>query len=331
MPMDRESRLWLYAGGIVATGAAIIGGVVWWRGRRSDGPQARDTTTTTIGKSPKGTPLADIDATTLPPKDAAAEPDDEGELDMESRQATVWTAWASKQPIQARALDLPTGGTWVVEVLALAPDIDGGVRFPLKFGDDEFRYPAGPPESAPVLEAVLGKLTEVAQAVAPAAGAAAQAIGVPPGAIEAAVAAASKLIDAIPEQFARGRVSIWSRWREGEYGDEAERARVRAEVATWRDVNWTVAIRRGFLCQYWRFEAVPKDKGRTEFALVADEYPPHTGPGKSIVRRQPCTSSPPPTVWTDGVTTGWARLFVRLEPSPGGASERRYSIVAKRK
>ncbi len=327
--MDKGARAWL-VGGIVAATAAATGGAWWWWSWRQR-PHARDTTTTRPSDHdpPKGRPLEDGDASTLPPKDAAAEPDIEP--DDESLQATVWTSWAVKAPIEARAMDFPTGGPWVVEVLAMAPDVDGGVRFPAKLGHDEFGYAAGPDGSAPVLEAVLGKVTDAARAVAPAAGAAAQAYGVPPGVVEAAIAAASKLIEAIPDALERSRVSIWNRWREGQYGNAAERARVREEVERWRDVNWSIAIRKGWLCQYWRFEATPKDTGQTEFALVADEFPPHTGGGKSLIRQKPCASSAPPLVWAEGVTDGWARLFVRLEPNPGGASERRYSIVANRK
>lgn len=283
---------------------------------RSGRPAPRCTTTTRPGPTKKGVPLH-----TLPQP-----PEDPPELDDSERQAAIYTAWQSKEAIEARLFDLPTGLKWEIEVMVFAPAVRGGVQWP---GVGTFGYAAGPPESGGPLDSALTAITDVAVTAAPAAGAAVQAYGVPPGVVEAAVAVIKKVLTAIPEKIARGRVKTWLEWREGQYGKSEERKRMQEEVASWRDINWRISARMGFLCEYWRFEAVPSDDSRTEFALVSTEDPPQDMLGGRKLPRKDCSRSAPPSVWSDSVTDGWARVSVRLEPTELGVSERRYSIVAR--
>ncbi len=280
-------------------------------------PGPRRTTRTTAAK-PQTAPVKHRDPSDAPP------PDD---TPPDPMQSSIWTSWAVTAPIEARVMDLPIGPEWSIEVIALAPDIEGGIRFP---GESEtYGYAAGPDGSAPAIEALLSTLTDAAEDAAPAAGAAAMSVGIPPGVVESAVGIATALIDKIPDAIGRARVRAWSRWREGSYGDAAERARVRSEVATWRDADWRKAIRKAWVCQYWRFAGSPTDAGEQEWALVADTYPEHTGGGKSLARLKPCANAAPPRVWSEGIGGGYARVFVRLEPSTLGVSERRYVVLAR--
>jgi hypothetical protein len=264
-----------------------------------------------------------VPLSSLPPRPPIDEP---VEFDESERQVAIYTAWENKQAFEARLFDIPTGPAWEVEVMIFAPAVRGGVKW---LGVGTFGYSAGPPESGGALDAALTAITNVAVSVAPAVGAAAQAYGVPPGVVEAAIAAITKVLTSIPEKAARGRVKTWLEWREGKYGKDEERQRMQEEVAAWRDVSWRVSARIGYLCEYWRFQAVPSDDGRTEFALVSTEDPPQAMLGGKRLPRRDCSQSGPPSVWSEPVTDGWARLYAQLEPTELGVSERRISVVAR--
>jgi hypothetical protein len=309
--------------GLGGTAVLVTGGVVGYHVLRSptaapvlEGvglggrPQPRPTTTTRPGATRPGRPLGEV-LDELPDREPL-------------RQAAhLFTAWAVKEPLGGRMFDVPTGHRWRVDMLVLAPKFADYIRFPLKTGQKEYYWPAGPPDSAPLLEAVLDRVTSVTKAAAPAAGAALSAYGVPPGVVEAAVSAAQGLLSSIADKTARDRVQQWLEWREGRRGNDQARAAVLEFVSRWRDQNPFVATEVASLCEGWRFEGTPSDRDRVTFPLVEVGLPSYDLP------RLPCSSSALPDVWSEPLGNGWARIFAEFKPSKLGVSERRLQVIAR--
>jgi hypothetical protein len=273
-------------------------------------PQPRPNTTTRPGATRPGKPLGEV-------------LDEQPGRDPLRRAGHLFTAWAVKEPLGGRMFDVPTGQRWRVDLLVLAPKFADHIRFPGKLGQKDYYWQAGPPDSAPVLEAVLDRVTNVTRAAAPAAGAALSAYGVPPGVVEAAVAVANQVLSSIPDKVGRDRVQQWLDWREGQRGDESARAAVREFVQRWRDQNPFVATEVASLCEGWRFEGLPSDRERVTFPLVEEGLPSYDLP------RLACSSSALPDVWSEPLGNGWARIFVEFKPTKLGVSERRLQVIAR--
>jgi hypothetical protein len=241
--------------------ALLLGGVAWV-GRRglsvesdsSHGPKRTTTTRPHWGEPPKGKPLP--------------QPKDFGGLQ--------WNLFA-QGPRSEREIylgDVPPG-TVRADLYVLSPGIEGFIHFANKRGKDNYGWDDPPPGGSPIIQASVDALNAAVNVVAPVADAALASYGVPPGVVSAIARAVGRLLDVIPDAVERWRVEQWTKWREGDGGEPAERARIKAEVARWRDRSGLVAKKSATLRAryHWRGSG-------PELPLVPL---PESGKGKPIV------------------------------------------------
>jgi len=157
-----------------------------------------------------------------------------------------------------------SSGKYRVELYVLSPNIDGGVKFPSKFGKKFFGWNDPPPDGAPVIEAGV-KVSNTALALAgPVIEAGAQSLGVPPGVASSITEAVKKIFEAIPKGLKKSRVLVWSRWREGKYGSSSDRETVIEQVRVWRDLNPRVSMKRSHQLLYYSWEGLTGEIPETE-------------------------------------------------------------------
>jgi hypothetical protein len=213
-------------------------------------------------------------------------------------------------------------GRYEVNIYALAPNIDGYVRFPTKPGKKNYGYNDAPPGGAGVAGATVGVVNGLLKIAAPAADAAAGAYGIPPGVITAAVNVVTKVLGLIPDAIERSRVKTWSKFRMGLYGDSAERSFMRTQVARWLDPNVLWAMGKSSLLRQYHYEGA-------EGELRLMDAPP-AAHGKQVQEKGGFQLANPPTVaLLPKAGTDHRRLEVVLPPTtvvPGG--ERRIAIIA---
>lgn len=167
----------------------------------------------------------------------------------------VWSRFATGSAAEqtVHVGDVPFGA-WRVELYAVSPRIDGGVRFPTKVGKKDYGWNDPPPDGSRVIEAGVKALNTALDLAGPVIEGGAQALGAPPGVAATISSVVQSLIDAIPSAVRKARVDYWSKWREGKRGNAAERRRVRAAVSKWRDENGAYALKSAHLLGYWRWE-----------------------------------------------------------------------------
>jgi hypothetical protein len=209
------------------------------------------------------------------------------------------------------------GRTWVVQLYITTPRIEGSVRFPLKVGKKTYGWNEAPPDGGKVLEAGAELLGKALEEIGPSAEVASSALGAPPGVGAAVVAAASAIVAAIPDTVRRGRVELWSKWREGKKGTSEQRGLVVAQVARWRDANPLVALQQSLLVGYWQWEG------------AAGQVPPKpsAGHGKNALVDGYELTSPPTARLVDQGNGTVVPVVTLPSTSKVPAGERRYTVV----